>query len=85
VPVTRPAQLGSGLACTAELDPAIKKPEIVETELGPGLRPNWPNLFWVKGMFGKTHPSVNSLYFILFCFDIWPNEPFCDIKKFQKN
>jgi hypothetical protein len=32
--------------------------------VGRGLRPSWPDLFWAKDVFGKTHFYTNSFYFI---------------------
>jgi hypothetical protein len=48
------------------------------------LWPGHANLFWAKEVFDKIHLYANSLYFILLCFNIWPNELFCDIRKLLK-
>jgi hypothetical protein len=57
------------------------------------FRPGWdrvlcptdPNYFELKGVFGKIHSYAFPFYFGPLCFDIWLNEFFLDIRKFQKN
>jgi hypothetical protein len=41
-----------------------------EPIMGSGLKPSQLNLFWAKGVFGKTHLSAFLFYFTVFCFDI---------------
>ena len=48
------------LTRSGRLYSAKKKKSNCWTRLGLGLRPNPPNLLWVKGMFGKNTPSCLS-------------------------
>jgi hypothetical protein len=41
-------------------------------------------LFWAKGLFGKTHPYANLLYFFSHLFWYLAKRALCNIRKFQK-
>jgi hypothetical protein len=49
-----------------------------------GLWPNQLNLFWVKGVFGKTHLYAQPLLFHPFLFWYLAKQSFLNIKKIQK-
>jgi hypothetical protein len=66
----------------AEMDPAKKNRK--KAEVGLGLGPSRPNLFWAKGLFGKTHPYANLLYFFSHLFWYLAKRALCNIIKFQK-
>jgi hypothetical protein len=44
-----------------------------------------PNLFWAKGVFGKTHPYAFPFLFHPSSFWYPTKKTFLNIKKFQKN
>ena len=49
------------------------------------LGPADPNYFELRGVFGKIHSYAFPFYFGPLSFDIWLNEFFFYIRKFQKN